>query len=252
MSQRSESSAAHEIPPGNTEGEASSLPPGDAAAHTTSVMSFDDLEEFRQAARDRTLGETEADRVTPTAPTPSPFPQSSPPPTKVAPGPRVPGTPETDPALKSRRRFAAARAAVARSFAEASWPKRATVALLPFVIGLYGVSAFRRTVMPARPAQTTAASGPASASADAPPALASAAAQVSKTGNLPTAHPSAAVDARASGITLQRQAVDAFAAGNFQEAAALYQRLASENPGQPAYTTASRIAQDKAHGAAYE
>jgi len=51
---------------------------------------------------------------------------------------------------------------------------------------------------------------------------------------------------------LQRRAVDAFASGNYQEAAALYQRLATENPREAAFAVAARLAKERATGVGHE
>ena len=62
----------------------------------------------------------------------------------------------------------------------------------------------------------------------------------------PTARPKSAVAAKTDGSkSLQRLAADAVAAGSFARAAELYEQLAKENPGKPAYAEAAAIMREK-------
>ena len=256
MSQRSENAASLSPPAPEAEGKQSAE--AEAAGQTTSVMGFDDLEEFRQATRVVPPVETEADRITPTGPLRSPFASPGAHSPLMASG--VPGTgPHADAETKPPARARATESALVRSFREASWPKRVTVLLLPIVIGLYGLKAWRHSAGKAH-ASTPSLS---SSSAAAPSATASAITNASATATsdesatreagLPASPRSPdASEPRVPGKTLQRRAVDAFASGNFQEAAALYQRLATENPNQPAYRAARQIAEDKANGVGHD
>ena len=229
----------------------------------TTIMGFPDLDEFRQAARlagSRQRFEAyatskaeaaEVDRPTPTGAFQSPFvdpdatrfamPALSPPPMVTAAPMQLPRV-QPAPTLTEPP----ARSSFMTSFRGASWPKRLTVLLLPVVIGLYGVKAVRarkdsKRAIPA-PSASTARKAPSAPSAAATsPALAAAPAAQAPTG-----------DARASGLTLQRRAVDAFASGNFRDAALLYQRLAAENPKQAAFAVAARVASERANGVGHD
>lgn len=222
----------------------------------TTVMQFPDLEEFRREARRNGWGRrdepesvnpSEGDRVTPTgafqapvhdpdqtlfalpalsAPAPAPAP-APPPKTRVS-------EPLTSPPVSP---------SIGQSFRSASWPKRITVLLLPVVIGLYGLKAVRspKAVKHTAPAPSASASTRAIVSAAPTPAV---------TPSTPSA--ASPSSNRAPGVTTQQRALDAFASGSFRDAAVLYQRLASENPQQPVFAAAARIAREKANGADHD
>jgi hypothetical protein len=241
----------------------------DALKQKTTMMGFPDLEQFRQAAlaADRAkaaelhaLEMNEGDRITPTGTIQSPIvdPDATQfavpalgPPLAAAPAPRagqtVPSSPSgAGPTLAASP--ARARSALLRSWQGASWPKRLTLLLLPVVLALYTIKAVRQHPGAKRAEPTPSASTARSASGSR--ALVS-----SALAGVVAAAPPASVsapDAHSAGLTLQRRAIDAFATGNFHDAALLYQRLASENPAEPAFAVAARLANEHANGVAHE
>ena len=235
------------------------LPAPDTSQQQTSVMRFDDLEEFRQAARARLNLDLEEERVTPTGHWVSPFanvPEPAAPleipPIENAARPVITPEPLASPSVAPQVSAPKTNESpIARSFREASWPKRATVLLLPVVIGLYGLKAFRHTTAVKRTAARTHAVSSASASAAAPggSAVPDVDAVPASSANLPA--PSA-TEARNAGPTLQRRAVDAHVSGNYQDAASLYRRLATQFPDRPEFAVAGQIAAEKAKAGQHE
>ncbi len=228
----------------------------------TSVMRFDDLEEFRQAARAQLKLDAEEDRVTPTGHWVSPF-VNAPPPAALETAPLEPPAPlpvppapvEVPQSVVPAPTSPATGSAFARGFREASWPKRVTLLLLPIVIGLYGLKAFRHSAAKRAPAPARAA---ASASASASVGVAASAAPIDSASVVDAAAsasgsaPSVAPQARTAGPSLQRRAIDAYANGNFQEASALYRKLVAQFPERPEFDVASQIAAEKAKGAQHD
>jgi len=228
--------------------------PLDPSLQQTSVMHFEDLEEFRQAARAAFNLDAEEDRVTPTGLLVSPFARIADAPASkelVAEVPLVPsisGRPAPSP-LVAPPAVSPRESALARSFREASWPKRATALLLPLVIGLYGLKAFRHRAAASQPARHVAGAPSASG------AVASSAVRADPGSNVdpPVAQgslPSSPGDGH--GPSLQRRAVDAYATGDFAEAAALYRRLATEHPDRSEFAIAAQIAVEKVKGGQHE
>ncbi|MET0792855.1 MAG: hypothetical protein ABW061_15145 [Polyangiaceae bacterium] len=207
----------------------------------------DELPGFTQKMA-RTL-EPEADRPTPSEAFPSPFidpdatllalPALLPTPAPASPEPVAPAT-IADASAKSPP----PRSAFVHSFQSASRPKRLTLLLLPVVIGLFAIKAVRQhsvrqgKLTPPTPSASAARNPP---SAPRPESSSQAMA-------FPSVPTPLSNETRAAGLTLQRRAVDAFATGNFRDAALLYQRLAAENPGQAAFAVAARLASERANG----
>jgi hypothetical protein len=141
---------------------------------------------------------------------------------------------------------------------EASPPRKAIYVLLPFALIGSAFSLLQDDEPPPRRTKTSA-SAKASASA-APSGSASADAVVPSTAPLGPILPSP-VPAVSTGYvvpkpgapapkkTLERRAVDAVAAGNYAEAADLYDQLVKERPDVPAYREALRIVHAKAKAA---
>jgi hypothetical protein len=231
----------------------------DALNQKTTIMGFPDLEEFRQASRiagarkrleQRPAEPEEADRVTPTGMFQSPFfdpdaTQFAVPVLGRAAAPHSP-TPSLAPPAAAISSRPPARSALMRSLHSASWPKRLSLLLLPVVLALYTIKALR-----VREGAKHARTAPSSNAARSAPS--SSAAAPTPTVTIATRTPSApSADPRSAGITLQRRAVDAFATGNFRDAALLYQRLAAENPSEAAFAVAARLASERANGAGHD
>lgn len=219
----------------------------------------------------------EADRVTPIDAFPTPFidpdatllampallasisPVAAPPArvVELAPRPAPPPHPTPSPSAP-----APARSAFAHSFQGASWPKRLSVLLLPVVIGLYAIKAVRQHSAARTNLASAATSGSTRASASS--SVSDSASVAPRVPSTPTpdlaraaasgspSRPSPTSDGRTTGPTLERRAVDAFASGNYHDAALLYQRLAQENPGQAAFAVAARLAAERAKGVGHD
>lgn len=243
----------------------------DSLKERTTVMMFPDLERLRASARLARAAQVapeappravppamdvtqvmEVERVTPTVAFQSPFhdpdqtlyamPALSPPMPPAEPPPLAPKSAEPAPPALLAAPPAPLRSSALESFRSASWPKRLTVLLLPVVIGLYGLKAVRASKAARTPAPRSSTAKPS------PSASAARAVAPPQTATVLTPPVVPSGDPRPSGLTLQRRAVDAFASGNFREAAALYQRLASERPSERAFAVAARLASERANG----
>lgn len=148
--------------------------------------------------------------------------------------------------------------ALLKAWREASPPRKAIYILLPFALIGSAFSLLQDDEPPPRTRTKSSASAKASA---APSASTSADPVVPNTAPngpilpaVPTASGSTGFIAPKPGApvpkkTLERRAVDAVAAGNYAEAADLYDQLVKERPDVPAYREALRIVQAKAKAA---
>jgi hypothetical protein len=144
----------------------------------------------------------------------------------------VPAPPLTDAASFAQAVRPSLMRRLTRSIAAVSWARKATLVVLPLLIGLLLYKPVFRNQPPR--AKTPLAQAPARA------ARASSAAR-------PHSKPAAAAPTprptrqAPPGSSLERAAVDSLAAGNYPQALDIYRSLATANPSRTAYATAVKV-----------
>jgi hypothetical protein len=178
-------------------------------------------------------------RANPLAPTIAPgsfpTPQIEPPPGQLPPGQRPPAAP--------------AQGGLAAAWKEASPPRKITYVLLPIALVAFALTMLddppETSAKKAKGSPRSSSSAPASASGPPPPPPIGSLPQLPLGPLLPPPERPAPKKKfpppRTPVITLERKAVDALIAGNYKEAAELYEQLAKEHPETPIYKEALRV-----------